>query len=670
MKKRLLIIGGLFLAGALIYSNTFSSSFHFDDTLSIVENPLIMNIRNLGNIWNFWPTRFVTYFSVALNYHFGRLDVFGYHLFNLITHVSASFMVFWLISLPFLTPGLQNKNIIRNSIPISLFAGLIFLAHPIQTQGVTYIIQRAVSLASLFYLLSLCCYVKSRLLKQNTRSAKLYYAGSLFACFLAMFSKEMAITLPFMIILYEAYFLKTEQKLPWKKLTPFLILLAVIPLTMWLTRSVDFLKMQRMPETLAHISPGQYLLTEFRVLITYIRLVFLPFNQNLDYDYPLVKSIFEIPALAGIIVLSLIVISALRLRRNYSMISFAILWFLITLLPESSFLPISDVIFEHRLYLPMFGLSLFMASGLFYLLPQRRKLAILILSLLAVFYGIKSYNRNAVWKDEFTLWGDTSRKSHHKGRPYHNLGNAFQSEERFDEAIPFYNTALELSPQTSETYYNRGNAYRGKGDFDKAIADFNKALQINPLSEPSYGGRGGAWRGKGDFDKAIADFTQAITLNPNNFRTLNDRANVYSDKGEYTLAVADYSKAIQVNPIDPDIYFNRANTYQKAGDLNAAIADYAKVVKLNPAYDAAYFALGNAFRDKGDLAGAIVSYSKAIAVNPLNAGALHNRAAAYLLTGQLDKSWEDVRKQRELGAAIQPELLKQLQEASKKLSTT
>jgi protein O-mannosyl-transferase len=168
-----LIIIAICCLGIAIYSNTFNSSFHLDDYDSITDNPAIKNIRAPLNIWGFWPTRFITYLSLALNYHLHKLDVFGYHLFNLAVHLGSSILVWWLMLLTFSTPALKGQKIARHAKMISFFAGLLFVSHPLQTQAVTYIVQRAVSMAALFYLASLSLYVKSRLLEYEKPALRL-----------------------------------------------------------------------------------------------------------------------------------------------------------------------------------------------------------------------------------------------------------------------------------------------------------------------------------------------------------------------------------------------------------------------------------------------------------------------------------------------------------------
>lgn len=207
---KLLIIITLFLSGFIAYSNTFHNSFHFDDGSSITDNFAIRDLQNLRNIWNFWPSRFITYLSFSINYHFHQLNVFGYHLVNLLVHIISAILIFYFIFLTFSTPKMKDANITKHANVIAFFVALIFLAHPIQTQAVTYITQRIASLATLFYLASLIFYIKSRLLEERLINGNIYYFLSLIMAVIAMFTKEITITLPFVILLYEIHFLKQK----------------------------------------------------------------------------------------------------------------------------------------------------------------------------------------------------------------------------------------------------------------------------------------------------------------------------------------------------------------------------------------------------------------------------------------------------------------------------
>ena len=224
MRSQLLSIIFICCLGTIVYSNTFHNSFHFDDSFEIVNNPAIKNIHDPAAIWNFWPTRAVAEFSFALNYDRGGLDVVGYHVVNLLIHLGASIMAWWFALLTLSLPSLKKEKISRHAAWIAFFAGLIFLVHPLQTQPINYIYQRAALLAAFFYLSSLALYVKTRstrLENPDSRSWIVYWTGSLLAAALSMFSKETAVSLPLIVCLYECCFLKSKEKQSWPWITPF-----------------------------------------------------------------------------------------------------------------------------------------------------------------------------------------------------------------------------------------------------------------------------------------------------------------------------------------------------------------------------------------------------------------------------------------------------------------
>ena len=502
--------------GILIYSNTFLNSFQFDDIYSIITNSAIRDIRSLQNIWNFWPTRFITYLSIAFNYHCGWLSVFDYHVFNLLTHLGSGIMAWWLVTLTLNTPALRKESISAYAGPLAFFTGAIFLSHPIQTQPVDYIIQRSTLLASFFYIASLCFYAKARLTqeeKNGGRSCKVYYGVSFLAAITGMFCKEIAISLPIAVCIYEFYFLRSKTRISRKYVIPFLILILVIPLTMFFTRSVDFHGMRFVKDGVPGISSWHYFLTQTRVLVTYLRLLFVPVNQNLDYYYPVSKSLFEMPVLLSLLLLALVISAGVKLFHEYRLLSFCVFWFFITLLLESSVIPIADVIFEHRLYLPMVGFSLFLAGGLFYLSAGRHVGRVfIILILLVACYSVMTYQRNKVWQSEVMLWDDTVRKSPLKARPYYNRALAYENKGDLYSTIADYSKAAEINPQYYMAYNNRGIVYAAMGSFDQAIADFLKTIQINPRYAEAYNNRAVVYFKMREYSKAWDDVHRAEAL--------------------------------------------------------------------------------------------------------------------------------------------------------------
>jgi hypothetical protein len=378
----------IIILGTIIYSNTFDASWHFDDHTSIVENYSIRNLKATAAAVG--ASRWIGFTTFALNYHFGKLDVFGYHLVNICIHLASAVLVYFFVLLTLKTPYLKDSSISRYTASLSLASALIFVAHPIQTQAVTYIAQRFTSLATLFYLLSLVLFIKARL--HNLRGAKFYspshlgcYLGSLLAAFLAMKTKEITITLPAIILLYEFFFFNPSLRSLTRKLVyliPLLLTFFIIPLNLYgigLFGISDgtFIGIAEVGDVIGDatqetkaLSRTDYCLTQFNVISTYIRLLFFPVNQNLDYDYPISRTFLEFPTFTSFLFLASIVAFGVWMFKNSRLISFGIFWFFITLSVESSIIPIRDVIFEHRVYLPSVGFVMFLTVAIYQMMDQ------------------------------------------------------------------------------------------------------------------------------------------------------------------------------------------------------------------------------------------------------------------------------------------------------------
>ncbi|HXX57700.1 MAG TPA: hypothetical protein VEI96_06840, partial [Thermodesulfovibrionales bacterium] len=384
------------VVGLAAYSNCFSVPFVFDDDFNIVHNPVIRVLDHFFTSlkgYDFNPRRYIGYLSFALNYRIGGLDVAGYHGVNVAIHIGNAMLLYLLVLLTFRTPyfahssledgccqpkdsGSAGPDAFPVPVFIAFFASLLFAAHPVQTQAVTYIVQRFTSLATLFYLLSLVFYIKGRLKSQGAKSPLLFYCLSLVLALCAMKTKEMAWTLPVIIILYEVLFFESPLRRRLLYLLPVLLTLLIIPVSIVNTdKSLGEVLSDLSEKTRvqSEISREDYFMTEMRVIVTYIRLIFFPVNQNLDYDYPVSYSFFTPPVFFSFLLLAAIFGAAVYLlyrsrkaegKAYYRLIAFGILWFFTGLSIESSVIPIADVIFEHRLYLPAVGAFIAIATSL------------------------------------------------------------------------------------------------------------------------------------------------------------------------------------------------------------------------------------------------------------------------------------------------------------------
>ncbi|MBF0331570.1 MAG: tetratricopeptide repeat protein [Candidatus Omnitrophica bacterium] len=635
----IILIGGL---GTVVYSNSLHCAFHFDDVYTIINNSFIRDFSNLRAIWDFLPRRFFLYLSIALNYRFSGLDVVGYHIFNVSIHLISAMLVWWLTRLTLVTPVMRDDHvngagtgITRHADLVALFVGLVFVLHPVQTQAVTYIVQRAAVMATLFYVASLCLYVKARLLKDGGSSLKLWgscYAGSILAAIVAMFTKEISITLPLSILLYELSFFRMKSGLKWKFLAPFLGMMLIIPVTMKLTESAEVqLARGVMSDGPSGISSMHYLLTQFKVVVTYIKLLFLPLNQNLDHDIAVSNSIQEPSTLISFLLLLSILVTAQRLYARYRLVSFSIFLFFLTLLPESSFFPIRDVMFEHRLYLPMVAYSLFLVSGLYYLWGRNVIRAMfIVLTVILASYGALTYERNKVWKSELTLWDDAISKSPDKPRTHNNRGAALLDAGKLIEAIADYSKAIELDPDYADAYYNRGNAYRQQGNLSKAIADYSKAIELKPDCFDAYNNRGAVFEKRGEFVQALSDYDHAIALVPYYAKAYCNRGEIYAKQGNAAQALAEYNRALGLDPYLSEAYNDRAGIYYGQSKFTEALSDY----------------------------------NKAIAINPKVPSYFSNRALADYMLKQYDQAWADIHRAEGFNITVDPKLTELLKKAS------
>jgi len=584
------------LAGIVVYTSTFHVPFVFDDEDAIITNHFIKNLDNFyANSSGYKidnPNRIVADLTLALNYHFGEFDLTGYHLVNLIIHLSSALLVFVLLRLTFLTPyfqravkgsvsGRRNSAAessafsLQPSVFIPLFAALLFVIHPIQTQAVTYIVQRVTSLVTMFYLLSVVLYVKARLSLENSGGRRgesegktqaadiarwvkpgLLLAGAVFAAVLAMKTKEISFTLPLAIVLYEVFFFRGAWKRRLLYLLPLLATLPIIPMTVMdfggpagdsvsdIKESVDEIFSDSGKQLRANTTMPRsvYLFTQFRVIVTYLRLLVLPVNQNLDYDYAVSTSFFTGQVLLSFLLLTAIFALAVYLfwrTRSSSLhipgldsgltaqsqpilstaclrlVSFGIFWFFLTLAVESSFIPIKDVIMEHRLYLPSFGAAAAFAAT-FYLMagklarPVSAKFLVLGATLLVLVLGFATYQRNHVWGDAVRLWQDAAAKSPNKARPTHNLGIELDYVGMRAEAIKALTRAIEIDPYYFQSYYNLADLYLISDQPDRAVPLLQVYILLKPELPKGYVALGAALMRGGQFREAATFLEQNI----------------------------------------------------------------------------------------------------------------------------------------------------------------
>jgi Tfp pilus assembly protein PilF len=626
--------------GLLVYSNTFDAPFQFDDISIVVNNQAAKEFDQ-----SVFMLRQVGYFSFALNYKAHGFDVRGYHAVNLLVHILSAVLLYLLVRLTFRTPLMADSSLREKSGHVALLSGLLFVCHPVQTQAVTYIVQRFASLSAMFYLASLVLYVRYRIgtivrsttgtdssrefgVRRKTASVLLYLA-SLLCALLAMKTKEMAFTLPLAIVMYELMFFRGGFKSRLLHLGPLFLTILIIPLTLFslnvslgdvLERITEATRMQ------TGMSRLEYLFTEFRVITTYVRLLFLPVGQNLDYDYPMYGSLFEPRVfLSFMFLLGIFGLGVYMLRRSRTaaagrLAAFGVFWFFLTLSVESSIVPIVDVIFEHRVYLPSAGVFVAVAAGVC-LLSNRlsgvwtKAVAGILVTVVVALSGA-AYARNNVWRSEISLWEDVVGKSPRKARPHNNLGKAYNEAEMVERAIEHLKRAISLDPELYKAYNNLGNALRAKGLIDRAIREYRICLGLRPDYAEAHNNLGNALRAKGLLDMAEEELKEALRLKPDSAESHNNLGIIYRAKGMTDKALDHYDEALRIRPDYAEAHNNLAVLYAYDGFRKRAIGHYLEAIKLRQDFADAHYNLATAYRDEGMIPEASEHYQRAIILKP------------------------------------------------------
>ena len=664
------------------------------------------------NVYAF-RNRYIGFLTFALNYRLHGFDVAGYHIVNLAIHLINAILVYFLVALTFRTPyfnagqsAQRAGQSVEDSVPyaqnpmlhakfVALAVALLFVSHPVQTEAVTYVFQRFASLVSMFYLLSLVLYIKARLrmqsagglaqsekdnveraesmaqsAKNNTQGAESpgtvfslrgpmpYALCALLFAVLAMKTKENAFTLPVVITLYEFLFFGGKLKKRLLRLLPFLLTMLIIPVTIIQIEGSfgEIMKPMTEPTALGseNLTRMEYFITQFRVIPTYIRLLLLPANQNVLYDYPVYRSFLDPEVLLSFIFLAALfgaavylafktqsavsskklVVSSKKdntetdrpevyasslLTSHYSLftseyslftvhysrlIAFGILWFFITLSIESSVIPLAMVIDEYRVYLPSVGFFLAVVAG-----------AVLLVNSIAM------------------------HRAKRIGQSEKNNGSSVRNAMRYALCA-----MLILVFALASATYARNTLWADK------VSLWEDVVRKNPNSPKVYNNLGIAYFEKGHYEKAIGMYQQAISLSPGNFFAYSNLGVAYAVTGRTDMAIESFSRAIALDPNSGVVHSNLGHALRKQGRFIEAVEVYLKAVILNPYSGTAFYGLGSAYAALGRLEDAFAAFRRSIELSPNNPEAYRERGIVYAKKGEGRNALADFQKACALGS--------------------
>jgi tetratricopeptide (TPR) repeat protein len=614
-----LLIAAVALAA---YSNTFRVPFIFDDRESIVENPRIESLLPLTSSMSWQPQsavagRPIVCFSLALNHAISGRDVWSYHALNLLVHMSNALLLFGIIrrTLP------KTRNLKPETLPpdaprsttLAAAIALLWVAHPLNTEAVTYVVQRTELLFAFFLLLTLYCVIRGTEQRgsgvpplQNptkrrdaaSTARRGWFLAAIVSCALGMGCKEVMAVAPVLVLLYDRVFLAAN----WRDVFQQRGFLHTGLMATWLIVGALVATAPRSATAGfgVEISPWNYLLTQSGVILHYLRLAVFPYPLSLDYSDWKVASGFGDAALTATVVLALLAANIWALWKKPALGFLGACFFLI-LAPSSSFVPIAtELAAERRMYLPLaavVALIVLAANwGIEKLLrgaAQQSRVKFGVTAALVSLLAAMTFARNRDYRDELALWIDVAEKRPNNATAQHQIGVLLNQRGETDKAQRYFAEAMRLRPALKAAYLNtQGIELARAGKFEEAIARYEEALRIVP-------------------DLAAARTNWGAAL----FRL-----------GRVEEALAQYEIALRLAPYDAATQYHVGVALLSLSKTDEAIRHFREALRIKPDAELAHGALGRALLVSGDFADGIKHLREALRLKPDLHSALNDLA--------------------------------------------
>lgn len=660
-EKHTLYIYGVVIAilSFIIYSNSFQSSFHFDDIYYIINNDFIKELDHFNNLeyWFRVNQRPLPTWSFALNYNLHGLSVSGYHIVNLLLHLITGIVVF-LLSKQILSFVYKETSDRKKYQIISLFIALVFISHPVQTQTVNYIVQRMTLFAGLFYFLSVYYYLKARVSQLSNKKSQsiAYYALTLISMYFALISKQNTATIPLIFLLLEILFIRDSSG---KVNKPYII----IGSSLLILSGLIVIFGGYLPSENDFISREAYFATQLKVIFLYIKTLIYPFSLNLDPAITISEPVFLFKELLLLVAHVLILILGIVSYRKNKLITLGIFWFYITLLVESSIIPIRDVAFDHRLYVPVFGFILIFVTLLVDLISKKRSFsyAMTVLVVISFVYSVSSFQRNKVWKNEYSLWADVVSKPPVKARSYGYLGNAYMDENQYGKALETFSKSIEIEPERWQEYHNRASVYKLLKRYQSSINELNTCIKLKPEYDKFFIDRADCFLKLKKYSLAISDLQKAIGLNDKNKKAYSIMGVCLLNQNKNVESISYSTKALEIDPLYVEALNNRGVACMRLERFEESVQDFSKVISLDSKFQLAYHNRGDCYYYDGRYNEAISDYSYYILLNKKSSTAYYGRGSSYLKLGKYKSALSDLKKAKSLGKKVNENLLKELE---------
>jgi tetratricopeptide (TPR) repeat protein len=544
----------LIIVGVLVYLNSFRGQIVFDDIVITDDS----SIRELWPPWRAMTSpmqvsRPLVGLSLAINYAMSGADLWSYHLFNIAMHILASLTLFGVVRRTLLTERLKDR-FGNASTGLALAVALIWLVHPLHTESVTYLIQRSETMCGLFYLLTLYCMIRGH----SGRRSALWYTAAVLSCAAGMASKQVMVTAPIMVAIYDVIFFSDSWKQTLKRRASlyvglaftWIILVAVVRAASANQESAGF--------NLKQLTPLSYLATQFGVIVYYLRLSLWPYDLCIDYGWPVAHDASRIVPFALVIgILCLLTLIALKRRPE---VGFLGVWFFLILAPTSSIMPILDLAVEHRTYLSLVAVVAFAVLGTYRVAPRllaalrqpdpriARWMAIGAVAIVVAWLGSLTVERNSYYHSKMAMWIDAVSKRPDNWRGHNNLGYCLSSQDDLESAMEQYAEALRLNPGALDAMDNMGICLLNSGRAADAIPYFQRLLELDPGKKRLHFHLGQAMESQSRLDEAVDEYNKELRLKPDSSEARMQLASVLERKKRFSEAAAAYQDALAVAP--------------------------------------------------------------------------------------------------------------------------
>jgi len=625
--------------GIAAYFNSFQGVFLFDD------EPAIVFHSRIRQLWPPWPLlvevpRPILYLSLALNHAAGGLNTWGYHAVNLCIHILAGLALFGIVR-RMLNSGRLIGRYGGASTWLALAISAIWLVHPLQTESITYIIQRAESMMGMFFLVTLYCAIRA----VESARPRLWSIAAVAACALGMGSKEVTVGAPIIVFLYDWVFLFPTIGQAFRqrwKLYAGLAATWVVLIAQFLHTNLAEVASQSNMVTSGELTPLNYFFTQSEVILHYLRLAIWPHPLILDYAWPIASPLSSVvPSVIVMVALVSLTVFAL-VRRMW--VGFWGAWFFVILAPTSSIMPVADVAFEHRMYLPLAAIIVMAVIGGHNLANapggrlriSQTALAWMeagVVVALVTVLGCTTALRNDDYRSLLAMWTETVARRPANPRAHLGLAAALISQGRTEEAMPHFEEAYRLKPDSPELYIAWGAALAGKGRYEEAIVRLTEAVRLGPGYVTARAGLGAALTAVGRYDDAAAQLAEAVRLQPDSAIPHEKLGIALYRQGKVDEAISHYMTALRLDPGFAEAHNVLGVALMNQRKLTEAAAQFGEAIRLDPRYAEAHNNLGNVLQAEGRADDALAQFSAAMRLSPGQADAHYNLGLMLLKKG-------------------------------------